>query len=158
MANTLRACINRQKEQANHPPAKTNGVQKNNNILPLSLPAKPLRNGAAVAHADICVSPTKAAASITTSTLDNGAITEISATLEPIPIVPSVLLVDDNTVNLQLLVAVMKKAKFPHFTACNGLEALEVYKAHSREIQVILMGMPPLSLPYPIPPPLKHHN
>ncbi|KAL3440585.1 hypothetical protein BJX65DRAFT_314661 [Aspergillus insuetus] len=141
MAHTLRACINRQKEQASHPPAKTNGVPKNNNIIPLSLPAKPLRNGAAVAHADISVSPTKAAASITTSTLDNGAITEISATLEPIPIVPSVLLVDDNTVNLQLLVAVMKKAKFPHFTATNGLEALEVYKAHSREIQVILMDI-----------------
>ncbi|KAL2839324.1 hypothetical protein BJX68DRAFT_258908 [Aspergillus pseudodeflectus] len=144
MANTLRACINRQKEQANHPPAKTNGVHEpkpSKNILPLSLPAKPLRTGGTGAHADICVSPIKAAASITTSTLDNGAITEISATLEPVPIVPSVLLVDDNTVNLQLLVAVMKKAKFPHFTACNGLEALEVYKAHSREIHVILMDI-----------------
>jgi signal transduction histidine kinase len=145
MANTLRACINRQKEQANQPPAKTNGVHEPKpakNILPLSLPATPLRNDATGAHADICVSPIKAAASITTSTLDSGPITEISATLEPVPIVPSVLLVDDNTVNLQLLVAVMKKAKFPHFTACNGLEALEVYKAHSREIHVILMGKP----------------
>ncbi|KAJ0419510.1 hypothetical protein BJY00DRAFT_153744 [Aspergillus carlsbadensis] len=146
MANALRACMNRQGEQASHPPAPTkiNGVHESKtpkkDVLPLSLPTRPLCNGAA-AHADIAVSPTRAGTSITTSTLDNGAVTDISATLEPPPIVPSVLLVDDNTVNLQLLVAVMKKAKFPHFTACNGLEALEVYKAHSREIQVILMDI-----------------
>ncbi|KAL3465736.1 hypothetical protein BJX64DRAFT_296990 [Aspergillus heterothallicus] len=112
MANTLRACVNRQKEQ-----------------------------GLTVAHANISVSPTKAVASITTSTLENNAVTESSTTLEATQIVPSVLLVDDNTVNLQLLVAVMKKAKFAYFTACNGLEALEVYKAHAKEIQVILMDI-----------------
>ncbi|KAL2832741.1 hypothetical protein BJY01DRAFT_239700 [Aspergillus pseudoustus] len=144
-ANALRACINRQREQANQP--KMNGTNENETmpkdagVPSLSLPPKPLPNGTTVAHADVQVSPTKAVASITTSTLDNNAVTEISATLEATQIVPSVLLVDDNTVNLQLLVAVMKKAKFAYLTATNGLEALEVYKAHSKEIQVILMDI-----------------
>jgi CheY-like chemotaxis protein len=48
--------------------------------------------------------------------------------------------VDDNDVNLKLLVAFMKKAKFPYHTASNGLEALEVYKTNVGYIPVVLMG------------------
>jgi CheY-like chemotaxis protein len=40
-----------------------------------------------------------------------------------------VLLVEDNTINLKLLVAYMRKLNLPHSTASNGLEALNAYKA-----------------------------
>jgi CheY-like chemotaxis protein len=43
--------------------------------------------------------------------------------------VPRILLVDDNSINLQLLVTFMKKAKFPYAAASDGLEALNTYKA-----------------------------
>ncbi|KAI9374448.1 hypothetical protein BJX61DRAFT_302371 [Aspergillus egyptiacus] len=108
--------------------------------MPILPPPKGPPNGA-VTCADLELSPTKAVTTITTSSLDKGAVTELSARLEATRIVPSVLLVDDNTVNLQLLVAVMKKAKKPYVTASNGLEALEVYKAHAKEIQIILMDI-----------------
>ncbi|KAL4747977.1 hypothetical protein BDW72DRAFT_162631 [Aspergillus terricola var. indicus] len=113
---------------------------------PIALSPKTLapQNGKTVStDVDVQLSPTSAVTTITTSAIEegDGAVTEISATLEASRIVPSVLLVDDNSVNLQLLVAVMKKAKFPYFTACNGLEALEVYKAHANEIHVILMDI-----------------
>ena len=46
----------------------------------------------------------------------------------PNPEAPRILLVDDNDINLQLLVAFMRKAKLP-FEACkNGLEALHAYQ------------------------------
>ncbi|KAL4901232.1 hypothetical protein BDW74DRAFT_160537 [Aspergillus multicolor] len=113
--------------------------------FPVALSPKSLakQNGAVTTDVDVQVSPTSTVTTITTSAVDegDGAVTEISATLETSRIIPSVLLVDDNSVNLQLLVAVMKKAKLPYFTACNGLEALEVYKAHAKEIHVILMGI-----------------
>ena len=40
-----------------------------------------------------------------------------------------ILLVEDNAINLKLLVAYMRKLNLPHSTACNGLEALNAYKA-----------------------------
>ncbi|KAL2816599.1 hypothetical protein BDW59DRAFT_153182 [Aspergillus cavernicola] len=132
MANALQACM---KPVMN----STNGTLANEPPLNTLQPSK-LQNGA-VTNADAELLPTKATATITTSTLDDGDVTEISATLEAARIVPSVLLVDDNTVNLQLLVAVMKKAKFPYLTACNGLEALQLYKSRAKEIQVILMDI-----------------
>lgn len=42
---------------------------------------------------------------------------------------PSLLLVEDNAVNMQLLVAYARKNKHNYAVATNGLEALEVYKA-----------------------------
>jgi hypothetical protein len=154
MANALQACVKHQQEQQpssvpnDIPYGTVNGTingTKSTKVsmktpFPLSLPQKAL--DAAVMHADIEPGTTKAVAAVSTSRIDDADVTEISATVETTHIVPSVLLVDDNTVNLQLLVAVMKKAKFPYFTACNGLEAFEVYKAHAAEIQVILMGKP----------------
>ena len=44
--------------------------------------------------------------------------------------VPHVLLVDDNTINLQLLVMFMKKHKMPYQEATNGQEALDKYIEH----------------------------
>ncbi|KAL4995223.1 hypothetical protein BDV10DRAFT_175163 [Aspergillus recurvatus] len=112
--------------------------------IALSPESLALQNGKTVStDVEVELSPTSAVTTITTSAVEegDGAVTEISATLEATRIIPSVLLVDDNSVNLQLLVAVMKKAKFPYYTACNGLEALEVYKAHAKEIHVILMDI-----------------
>lgn len=43
------------------------------------------------------------------------------------PASPSILLVDDNAINLKLLEAYMRKNKFNYRLACNGLEALEAY-------------------------------
>ncbi|KAL1304634.1 hypothetical protein AAFC00_003598 [Neodothiora populina] len=52
---------------------------------------------------------------------------------QPMPtkpsIVPHVLLVDDNRINLQLLVMFMKKHKFTYAEASNGQEALDAYIA-----------------------------
>ncbi len=44
------------------------------------------------------------------------------------PTVPRVLVVDDNDINLQLLVAFVRKAKLSFEPASNGLQALEAYK------------------------------
>ncbi|KAJ5988274.1 hypothetical protein N7481_003484 [Penicillium waksmanii] len=52
----------------------------------------------------------------------------------------SVLLVDDNDINLKLLVAFMKKMKHHFLLAHNGEEALEAFKANSSSIKIILMG------------------
>lgn len=147
MGNALQACVDRQKKEV---PAKaTNGATENKFEVqhveqpkpgfPLPVPSKALQNGT-FKSADLDISPNSTVATITTSSIDDGAVTEISATLETTRIVPSVLLVDDNKVNLQLLVAVMKKAKLPYFAATNGLEALDMYKAHVKDIRVILMG------------------
>lgn len=51
---------------------------------------------------------------------------------QPAPPRPHVLLVDDNSINLQLLVMFMKKQHMQYATASNGLEALEAYKAGCR--------------------------
>jgi CheY-like chemotaxis protein len=51
-----------------------------------------------------------------------------------------VLLVEDNEINLNLLVAYMRKLKLDHATACNGLEALDVYKRARGGFDAIFMG------------------
>ncbi|KGO69340.1 CheY-like superfamily [Penicillium italicum] len=53
----------------------------------------------------------------------------------------SVLLVDDNDLNLQLLCAYTKKDKCNYMTAKNGAEAVEIFKAHPDKFQVIIIGM-----------------
>lgn len=55
--------------------------------------------------------------------------------------VPSVLLVDDNNVNLQLLCAYVKKEGFKYISANDGARAVEIYRAHPGEIQIIIIGM-----------------
>jgi CheY-like chemotaxis protein len=52
-----------------------------------------------------------------------------------------VLLVEDNPLNLRLLVAYMRKLRVPHSTACNGLEALNAYKAACRDVQFDVIFM-----------------
>lgn len=53
---------------------------------------------------------------------------------------PHALLVDDNKLNLQLLCAFTQKDGCPHMTATNGAEAVEVYKANSDKIRVVIIG------------------
>ncbi|KAL4809814.1 hypothetical protein BDV18DRAFT_129696 [Aspergillus unguis] len=145
MANALQACIdqkkNRRKHRASAKELKRTNVQMEElkSSFPLPVSSKALQNGNV--SADVDISPSSTVTTITTSSVDDEGVTEISATLEATRIVPSVLLVDDNNVNLQLLVAVMKKAKLPYYTASDGLEALETYKAHAKEIRVILMDI-----------------
>ena len=43
------------------------------------------------------------------------------------PQAPSILVVDDNAINLKVLKAYMNKLKHPHVAAVNGLEALQIY-------------------------------
>jgi CheY-like chemotaxis protein len=45
--------------------------------------------------------------------------------------IPHVLLVDDNSINLQLLIMFMKKHKLPYQEAMNGQEALDKYVEHA---------------------------
>ncbi|KAK6001607.1 hypothetical protein QM012_002938 [Aureobasidium pullulans] len=53
----------------------------------------------------------------------------------PVPSV-SVLLVDDNSINLNLLATFMKKQRHAYDTATNGLEALQAYQAHSDPLRL----------------------
>ncbi|KAK5806257.1 hypothetical protein VI817_000515 [Penicillium citrinum] len=53
---------------------------------------------------------------------------------------PLVLLVDDNSINMSLLIAFMKKLKFDYLTAQNGQEALDVFTENSSRICLVLMG------------------
>ncbi|KAJ5552389.1 CheY-like superfamily [Penicillium frequentans] len=53
----------------------------------------------------------------------------------------TVLLVEDNDINLQILIAHMKKEGFRYATARNGLEALNTFKAHPTQFGVILMDI-----------------
>jgi len=52
-----------------------------------------------------------------------------------------VLIVDDNEINQQLLVAFMKKSKLRYACASNGLEALEAYKAAQGTFEFVLMDI-----------------
>ncbi|KAJ5199530.1 CheY-like superfamily [Penicillium cf. griseofulvum] len=74
---------------------------------------------------------------------ESGAITlpirqGLSKTEEP---TLNVLLVEDNDVNLRILVAHMKKEGYRYTTARNGLEALNIFKAHPTKFGVILMDI-----------------
>jgi len=53
----------------------------------------------------------------------------------------SVLLVDDNQINLQILVAYVKKEGWNFVTATNGLEAVEAFQAHSGRFAAVIIGM-----------------
>ncbi|KAJ5749563.1 hypothetical protein N7533_006591 [Penicillium manginii] len=53
----------------------------------------------------------------------------------------SILLVDDNDINIRLLVAFMQKLKFDYLIARNGQEALDSFKENTHKIRVILMDI-----------------
>lgn len=57
----------------------------------------------------------------------------------------TVLLVEDNDINLQILVAHMKKEGYRYTIARDGLEAFNTFKAHPRKFGVVLMGKFPAS-------------
>jgi signal transduction histidine kinase len=50
------------------------------------------------------------------------------------------LLVDDNPINLQLVVAYMKRARFSYSIAANGLDALEAFKSNPGKFQIVITG------------------
>ncbi|RDW91787.1 hypothetical protein BP5796_01181 [Coleophoma crateriformis] len=54
---------------------------------------------------------------------------------------PTVLLVDDNEINLKLLVMYMRKLGYPYRTAVDGLEALETFKKDPLPLRFILMDI-----------------
>ena len=54
---------------------------------------------------------------------------------------PTVLVVDDNEINLKLLTTFMKKVQFKYVEARNGLEAVEAYKAAPTRFQYVLMDI-----------------
>lgn len=62
----------------------------------------------------------------------------------------TILLVDDNEINLKILVAYMKKLGYSFAAARNGQEALDIFTQHARNIEVILMGWFSRSLYAPI--------
>jgi response regulator RpfG family c-di-GMP phosphodiesterase len=53
----------------------------------------------------------------------------------------SVLLVDDNHINLQILVAYVKKEGWDIMTATDGLEAVEIFQAHPGKFAAVIIGM-----------------
>ncbi|KAL4924632.1 uncharacterized protein BDV17DRAFT_208226 [Aspergillus undulatus] len=54
---------------------------------------------------------------------------------------PTILLVDDNNINISLLVAFMRKLNLDYIAAQNGQEALDSFKKHSSQIRVVLMDI-----------------
>lgn len=52
----------------------------------------------------------------------------------------TVLIVDDNDINVRILVAYMKKLAYDYVVARNGLEALNAFKAEPVKFKLILMG------------------
>jgi signal transduction histidine kinase len=134
MANSLLACLKRQMER----PSCISAGGIDPAFLTAAQASRPRRQSGNVSRVDFSLTPEKTVVSVTTANVDDPAV-EVS-TMEANKKVPSVLLVDDNDVNLKLLVAFMKKAKFPYHTASNGLEALEVYKTNVGYIPVVLMG------------------
>ena len=54
---------------------------------------------------------------------------------------PSVLVVDDNHINLKLLVTFMKKIKLPYAEAMNGLEAFEKFKEADKTFDYVLLDL-----------------
>ncbi|RDW78986.1 hybrid sensor histidine kinase/response regulator [Aspergillus mulundensis] len=59
----------------------------------------------------------------------------------PQEVTPTVLLVDDNDINMKLLVAFMKKLGYNYIVAQNGQEALDSFKENASRISIILMGI-----------------
>ncbi|KAH8422399.1 putative sensor histidine kinase/response regulator [Aspergillus melleus] len=57
------------------------------------------------------------------------------------PAPKSVLLVDDNDLNLQLLCAYTKKDGRDYMTGTNGVEAVETYKAHPGRFRVVVIDI-----------------
>ncbi|KAJ5088487.1 hypothetical protein N7456_012103 [Penicillium angulare] len=53
----------------------------------------------------------------------------------------TILLVDDNEINLKILVAYMKKLGYCYAAARNGQEALDFFKSNARVIEIILMDI-----------------
>ncbi|KAJ5301748.1 hypothetical protein N7508_006611 [Penicillium antarcticum] len=67
---------------------------------------------------------------------------ELDLAVEPQQVAPmTVLLVDDNDINLRLLIAFMKKLKCDYALAQNGEEALEFFKANASNISIIIMDI-----------------
>lgn len=67
--------------------------------------------------------------------------TPIKKGTDPVSNLPTtILLVDDNDINLRLLIAFMKKLNCDYVIAQNGEEALEAFKANSSAIGMIFMG------------------
>lgn len=60
----------------------------------------------------------------------------------------SVLLVDDNDLNLQLLVAYTKKGGYDYRTGMNGIEAVETYKAQPGLFGAVVIGSFLFHFPY----------
>ena len=53
----------------------------------------------------------------------------------------SVLLVEDNAINLKLLVACAKKMKYEYLTATNGAEAVDAYASFTGKIPLVFMDI-----------------
>ncbi|KAL4779888.1 hypothetical protein BJX76DRAFT_364820 [Aspergillus varians] len=54
---------------------------------------------------------------------------------------PSILLVEDNIVNLQILIAYLKKEGWTCTTATNGLEAVQEFQAHPEKFVMIMIDI-----------------
>lgn len=61
----------------------------------------------------------------------------------------SVLLVDDNNLNLQLLSVYTKRSDYDYATAKNGVEAVDTYKAQPGRFGIVVIGTSPLSPLFP---------
>ncbi|KAM3072187.1 hypothetical protein ACMFMG_008643 [Clarireedia jacksonii] len=54
---------------------------------------------------------------------------------------PAILLVEDNSINMKILVTCMRKLQVTYYTAENGQQALERYKSESRKPDIVFMDL-----------------
>ncbi|CZS98649.1 uncharacterized protein RCO7_06385 [Rhynchosporium graminicola] len=99
----------------------TDLVVQNPNIDDLLLPHRPV--------------PRSATPSPRSSGIENS----LAGQVEPVG--PSLLLVEDNPINLKLLTTSIKRLGLPFTTATNGVEAVEAYKASSTQILLVFMDI-----------------
>ncbi|KAK5131992.1 hypothetical protein LTR08_000412 [Meristemomyces frigidus] len=71
----------------------------------------------------------------------SGGITSPESSGEAVVDGSTVLLVEDNEINMKLLMALMRRSKLRYETATNGLEALQVYSSHPSRFFLIFMDM-----------------
>ncbi|KAJ5033094.1 hypothetical protein NUH16_003224 [Penicillium rubens] len=101
------------------PTADTMGIQEDKGLQPQS----PKRSEADEEHASWPTSPSK----------HDEDISEVQN--------PSVLLVDDNDVNLQLLCAYVQKDGFRYKSANDGAQAVDIYRAHPGSFRVVIIDI-----------------
>ncbi|KAJ5286597.1 hypothetical protein N7478_002283 [Penicillium angulare] len=157
LAKSLEICVQRQllRDDSSHrspfapsPNSMASDIQSygkmiqdstSHNMSLLNTPSGPLKTLPKEAITNSLTPP----AFLVTPGWDQNAAAEDYLSVQPCHrIIPgTILLVDDNEINIKILVAYMKKLGYCYAAARNGQEALDFFKANARVVEVILMDI-----------------